>query len=69
MSYRCQKCNYAVPSGIPQIKRVVKTRRKTYTKTVEGRHGPMEIVLGQGHETVKELALCRRCNKRLNKSE
>jgi len=61
MSFICDGCGNPAPNGTKQNKRVIKTRHKVYTRTVETKHGPKEVPVGQGNETVKEANFCEKC--------
>jgi hypothetical protein len=52
--YRCAICNNVSESGQSQVKLVTETRKKTYV--VEGR------TVGEGFETVVEIAVCEPCS-------
>jgi len=61
MSFICDGCGEPAPNGTKQHKRVVKTRDKVYTRTMETKHGLREVVVGLGKETVKEANFCEKC--------
>lgn len=54
MSFRCDKCNRALPRGASPIKKVTKRREKAYFNE-KGEQ------TGVGWEIVEEVDLCRRC--------
>ena len=54
MSFRCERCGKAVPNGVPASKIVTQTRHRSYPHSV-------------GTEIVKELLVCTKCAKELEK--
>jgi len=53
MSFRCDKCKRALPSGSKPIKKIVKRRDRVY----DNEKGEKTT----GWEIVQELDLCKRC--------
>lgn len=56
MSFRCQKCMKAQPSGTTPHKHVAKTRQRQYANTSS-----------VGSEIMKELNLCQLCYLQVQK--
>ena len=60
--YVCEQCGKVTQSGQEALVKTVKTREKEYTE-MRGTDTPRpyEVVVGEGHETVKEIRVCRTC--------
>ncbi len=63
--YRCEKCKKNSRPGQELNRVVVETRPKEYKNTVKIK-GRRQVKYSKGYETVKEIGICKKCDKRKN---
>jgi len=57
--FRCKKCGKVSKPREKSVRVVVETRPKDYFTVIGG----VQVLLGSGSEIVKEITVCKDCNR------